>query len=51
MAFVMIKTRLYVSRFSNVWIPKSSSILERAADSVYYLSPMLTDVTSYCDFF
>ena len=41
---------MYVSLYSNVWIPESPPIWERAADSVYYLS-LFTDVTSCCAFF
>ena len=42
---------MYVSLLSNVWIPESPPIWERAADWVYQLSLLLTDVSSSCDFF
>ena len=42
---------MYVSLFSYVWIPESPPIWEKAADSVYHLSHLFTDVTSCCDFF
>ena len=41
---------MYVSIFSYVWIPESPRCLERAADSVYHLSHLFTDVTSCCDY-
>ena len=37
--------------FTYVWIPESPPIWEGAADSVYYLSHLFTDVTSCYDFF
>ena len=42
---------MYVSHFSYVWTPESPPIWERAADSVYHLSHLFTDVTSCYDFF
>ena len=42
---------MYVSLFSDVWIPESPPTWERAADSVNHLSRLFTDVTSCFDFF
>ena len=33
--------------FSYIWIPESPPTWERAADCIYYLSHLFTDVTSY----
>ena len=40
---------IYVTLFSSVSIPESPPILEMLADSIYHLSQLFSDVTSYYD--
>ena len=42
---------MYFFRFSYVWISELPCIWGRAADSVYHLSHLFTDVTLCCGFF
>ena len=45
-ALVLFFSNMYVSILSHIWIPESLPIWKRAADSVYQLSHLFTDVTS-----
>ena len=38
---------VYISLFSYLWIPESQPIWEKAAYSVYSLSHLCTDITSF----
>lgn len=42
---------VYLSLFSYIWLSESAPIQEEAADSVYHLFRLVTDVTSCFAFF
>ena len=49
--FLVLLLIMYVSLFSYLLIPESPPTWERAADSIYHLSFLFTNITSCCDFF